>query len=200
MHYKKMLVGDYIAAVELDSRTPTLTIRAIKSEMMESIGKPGDSEPAAVGKQAPKKKKKWIVFFKEMDRGWVLNRTNILCLAAMFGEDSDGWVGKRVTIYAEMVRVGPKTEPGIRVKGSPDITAPVVAVIELPRKRPTRQTLVNTPAYPPAGKARQDRTAGAPTSAAAGPPPPSDMPDFGDEPEPPPPDDDLGAPEPGSAG
>lgn len=148
MHYKKMLVGDYIAAIELDDKQPTLTIKGIKSEQLEAMPKAGSSDDEGASgngaKKEAKKKKKWIVFFKETDRGWVLNRTNILCLAAMFGEESDGWIGKRVTIFAQMVQVGRKKEPGIRIKGSPDITGAVSATIELPRRRPFQMRLVPT--------------------------------------------------------
>lgn len=141
MNYKKMLVGDHLAAVELDDKQPTLTIAAIKPEMMDKRPKPGEKQDP----KAPKKKqKKWIVFFREMERGWVLNKTNTLCLAAMFGEETDQWIGKRVTICAEMVRVGPKVEPGIRIKGSPDLTEPVFALIEMPMRAPVRKKLVPT--------------------------------------------------------
>jgi hypothetical protein len=132
MHAKVMLKGDYIAAVELGTKQPTLTIQSVKLVKLESIDKPG------------KERDRGVIGFKEIDRGWVMNRTNIECLMAMFGDETDAWLGKRVTIFATPVRVGTKTEPGIRIKGSPDIAQPIDAVIKLPRKKPITMTLVPT--------------------------------------------------------
>jgi hypothetical protein len=49
-------------------------------------------------------------------------------------------------------------EPGIRVKGSPDLTAPLTFELRLPRKRPIQTTLVPTgkPAPKPEAGAAPD--------------------------------------------
>ena len=130
MDYRALFKSEYIAAVELGDKTPTMTIASVKLCKLEQ--------------EDGRHKDKGIIGFRETDRGWVLNRTNAQCLAAMFGNDTDGWIGKRVTLYSTPVRVGPKTEPGIRVKGSPDITAPMTVEVKLPRKKPQQMTMQPT--------------------------------------------------------
>jgi hypothetical protein len=158
MNAKTLITSDYITAVEIDKKELTMTIDRVVREKIADIKNPD------------KQKLKGVIFFKGVERGWVMNRTNVQCLIALFGVETDHWIGKRVTIYATPVKVGPKTELGIRIKGSPDITAPVIAVIEMPRKKPQRMQLIKT-------------TPGAKTAEA----PASDLPKFDDDGEQPPP-------------
>jgi hypothetical protein len=139
MSYKGLFKGDYIAAAEFGGREPTFRIAHVQFERLPSLGK-GDTDGAEA-----QEKDRAVVYFDGFDRGWVLNRTNAECLGAMFGSVLRDWIGKRVTLVAEQVRVGPKTELGIRVKGSPDMAqATIKAKIELPRKKPIWRDLVRT--------------------------------------------------------
>jgi hypothetical protein len=139
MDWRKYFTGEYIAAVEFGSAQPTLTISGIKGVKVEEEGKPS--------------KGKAVVTFQGKDRAWLLNKTNAMCLAGMFGPDTDKWIGKRVTLLAVEVQVGKGREPGIRVKGSPDLKAPVKVEIKLPRKRPVTMVMqvtgTNSRAAPP---------------------------------------------------
>ena len=132
-------LGTYITAAEIGTKTPTLTISRVTLEKVESL-KASDNEGDG------KTKDRVIVYFRESksDRGWLLNRTNAECLREMWGRETDQWIGKRVTLYSCPVRVGPKMEPGIRVKGSPDISTPITFQLKLPRKKPIPTTLVPT--------------------------------------------------------
>jgi hypothetical protein len=134
MHWKAMFKGEFIAAVEFGDKQPTLTIASVKLCKLES--------------EDGRQKDKGVVFFEGKDRGWVMNRTNATCLAAMFGDDTASWNGKRVTLYATLVQVGKKKEPRIRVKGSPDLPKPVPVEIKLPRKKPYTVTMQPTGAKP----------------------------------------------------
>lgn len=144
MHYQALLVGNFIKAGEFGTgeipAQPTWTISRVALEKLESIAM-ADTE-SATGKL----KTKGIVYFKEIGQGWVLNRTNIMCLVEMWGADTDGWVGKRVTLFAADVRVGPKMDKGIRIKGSPDLTREVTVSVKLPRRKPIPMKLVPTKA------------------------------------------------------
>lgn len=139
-------LGTYITAAEIVGKTPTLTIERVALEEVELLKK-DDGE-------AGKMKDRVIVYFAKIKRGWLLNRTNAECLRALFdSRETQDWIGKRVTLHALNVKVGPKMEPGIRVKGSPDITEPITFELRLPRKRPIQTTLVPTgkpPAQPEA--------------------------------------------------
>src|SRR5688572_17451645 len=57
---------------------------------------------------------KGVVFFAEVDRGLVLNKTNSRTIAAMYGIDTDEWTGKKVTLYRSETSYQNKTVPCIR--------------------------------------------------------------------------------------
>lgn len=127
----QMFPSRFIRAADLDGRPYTLTISGVQ---MEDLERDDGSERSAA-----------TVTFKEAKRQLVLNRTNALCIAAMFGDDTDGWLGKRITLYPER-DTSPVNETGwcIRVKGSPDLSAPVTATIRLPRRKPQARKLIPT--------------------------------------------------------
>ena len=136
-------LSEYISAAEIIGKTPTLTISKVTLEKVESMSK----DDAAAGKM----KDRVVVYFAESKsgRGWLLNRTNAECLRAMFGSrETNDWLGKRLTLMTQKVRVGPKMDDGIRVKGSPDLKEPLIFELRLPRKRPTPMTLVPTGTAP----------------------------------------------------
>lgn len=138
MDWRALFKGAYLTAVEFGGREPTFKIQGVDTIDLEQ--EDGQTKPKAV------------VFFvdvdgdgyKGIDRGWVLCKTNAMCIAAMFGNETDAWVGKRVTLFATDVQVGKERKPGIRVKGSPDIKAPITATIKLPKKKAFPMTLSPT--------------------------------------------------------
>lgn len=139
-------LGTYITAAELVGKEPTLTIERVTLEEVESLKPAGDE--GANGKT----KDRVIVYFKgtKANRGWLLNRTNAECIKELWGRETDNWIGHRLTLFVQQVRVGPKMEPGIRVKGSPELTEPRTFELKLPRKKPIRTTLLPTKKAPPA--------------------------------------------------
>ena len=58
-----------------------------------------------------------VIFFRGMPRGMVLNKTNFASIAFQCGDDTDGWTGKEITLYAPMVSAFGETKPALRVKG-----------------------------------------------------------------------------------
>lgn len=146
MDYGLGFLGIYITAAELQGKTPTMTIAKVQLEKVESM-KVSDDEGAG------KVRDRIVVYFAESKsgRGWLLNRTNAECLKELWGRETEQWIGKRVTLCTMQVRVGPKMEPGIRVKGSPELTEPRQFQLKLPRKKATPMTLV------PTGKPSQDQ-------------------------------------------
>lgn len=151
-NYKAGFQGKYIAAVDFGvtmPAEPTVTIRAVPLEKVEQLKDDDGGGPA-------KMRDRWIVYFEESQRGWVMNRTNAICLAALFGDDVEGWVGHKVTLYATPVQVGPKKDLGIRVKGSPEISAPKSVQVKLPRRKAVTMTLQPTGAAKRAAPAKID--------------------------------------------
>lgn len=131
--------SNFVSAEEIGDAVPTLTVDDVRVAVVESLD-PGS--PAA---------DKLVVYFVEAKKGWIINSTNGKCLGAMFGNDVRGWRGKRVTLVVEPVKFGGKTLPGIRIKGSPDIAAPIDVDVTLPRRRKTMRKLV------PTGKPQEQR-------------------------------------------
>lgn len=128
-----MFKGDFISAVEFNGKEPTMTIADVRLVSMEDEKTKGSKD-------------KGTVFFKEQSRGWVLNKTNAICLAAMFGEETAAWNGKRVTLKSQDVKFGPDTVPGIRIVGSPDLKEKLSVEVKLPKKRAFTMELIPTPA------------------------------------------------------
>jgi hypothetical protein len=64
----------------------------------------------------PAKPHKPVVYFLGEDRGFVLNVTNTNTIMDMYGQDSDSWVGKDITLFRTLVDFGGRMVPAIRVK------------------------------------------------------------------------------------
>lgn len=129
--YKVGLLGDYIAAEEFGGKRPTLTIESIRLETLEA--------------EDGKSRDRWVVRFKGKSRGWVLNTTNCILLAAMYeSRNTDEWIGRRVTLHAADTKVRGKPVQGIRVYGSPELKSPLPVEVQLPRRKPVTVTLQPT--------------------------------------------------------
>ena len=63
-----------------------------------------------------KKETKGIILFQEFPRGLVLNRTNLKRIIALYGNDTDAWVGKQIVLYPSETDFGGRTVPCIRVR------------------------------------------------------------------------------------
>jgi hypothetical protein len=129
--YDQLFPSRFIKAGEFGGKPVTLTIKSVAREELES--EDGSAQFKA------------IVAFAETARQWVLIKTNAQCLVAMFGPDTDDWIGKRVTLYPEHDASG-LSDSGlcIRVKGSPDLKHEIEATIKLPRRKPVKRKLIPT--------------------------------------------------------
>ena len=86
-------------------RRLTLTVSEVVPEIIK--GEDGEEE-------------KWVAYFEDEDRGLVLNVTNARSLEEFSGsDDSDDWVGLRVTLFATRVDFGGKRVSGIRIDPAP---------------------------------------------------------------------------------
>lgn len=135
MDARLMFASGYFRAADFEgNREPTFTIVEAKREELTDL-------------RNQTKLKGVLAFPPEQARKrWVMNRTNTLCLMAMFGNETANWVGKRVTLYREPFK-DPQSKQdvgAIRVRGSPDIAADTSVLIELPRKQPTTRLLKKT--------------------------------------------------------
>lgn len=51
--------------------------------------------------QGDKGEQRWVLYFRERDKGMVLNVTTIRVLEQAFGDDSDEWTGNKVKVYVD---------------------------------------------------------------------------------------------------
>jgi hypothetical protein len=98
MKLNAMYPSKYLKADDITTDR-VLTISAIK---LEQLGEERETKP--------------VLEFRECDQALVLAKTNALTLAAMYGEDSDLWIGKAITIYATKVPFGGRLVNSIRVR------------------------------------------------------------------------------------
>ena len=113
MNIHSVMKGEYLAAVELPTeRAYTLEIDDVKIVELEDLktGKP---------------RERAVLFWVGRHRGLVLNKVNARRLAAMFGDETDAWKGKRMTFHREEVMAFGERVAGIRVVGSPDIASDI---------------------------------------------------------------------------
>ena len=87
----EMIQSKFLRKEDLDDDV-LVTIKKVTLEDM-----PGDG-----GEQ------RWVLSFKELPKGLVLNVTTIRTLESAFGGDTDDWVGGKVTLFVD---------PGVQYKG-----------------------------------------------------------------------------------
>jgi hypothetical protein len=138
MDYSLMFPSRFLRSQEFKGKEVTLKIAGVHLEDLATEG------PKVKG-QAPTKRK-GLVSFADTEKLWVINRTNADCLKAMFGRDTDKWIGRRVTLYPAPFenRLTGETTTCIRVLGSPDIAAPVSALVALPLRKPITMRMART--------------------------------------------------------
>jgi hypothetical protein len=107
----------YLKAEEIDGDL-TVTIKSVALEQLEN--------------KEGKKQDKPIVYFREVDKGMVVNKTNWTLIAEQHGDESDDWIGQQITLHAMDVEAFGEMVLSIRVKrprkaSTAKLTAPVAA-------------------------------------------------------------------------
>lgn len=98
MKMSQAFPSKYVRAADLNGKRMTLTMSHVH---MESVA---DGEPD-----------KPVLYFNGAQKGMVLNQTNGMMIASLYGDDTDTWGGKPIELYTAMVPFGGKTVPAIRV-------------------------------------------------------------------------------------
>lgn len=123
MNWRKAFDTEHLSSIDLDGKTVTLKITG--AEPFKIAGETGEASKILVRFEGRKK------------TTWVIPITVAACLGAMFGDDMDGWIGKRVTVRAEKVDAFGEMVDAVRPIGSPDITAPVTLKVRMGRRKVT---------------------------------------------------------------
>lgn len=101
MKVSKLFPNKYVKAAELNGKTVTLTIARLTVEEMG---------------HGNEKEQKPVLHFNKATKGLVLNRTNAMTIAGLYGDETDDWVGKRINIYPTRIRAFGAMQDTIRVR------------------------------------------------------------------------------------
>lgn len=140
--------------VSLLNPTRYLKSQELKGDATFTIARPPWLEELAA--EDGEEIEKGLISFKETKKLWVINVTNALCIKAMFGRETDAWVGKRVTLYAApwTDQMTKEATTCLRVRGSPDLAGDVHFILKLARKKPKpmvmKKTVAGVRTEPPA--------------------------------------------------
>jgi hypothetical protein len=102
--------SNYLKAADLKNRTIKVAINKV---VFEEIGQNKESKP--------------IVYFDKVEKGLVLNKTNAVEIAATHGDQMEGWTGKEIELFSQMVPFQGQNVPAIRVRAvaeAPEATDP----------------------------------------------------------------------------
>lgn len=115
MKISEAFPSKYVSAAELQGQDVTV---AMSHVVMEEVD---DNEPRPV------------LYFQGMSKGLVLNRTNATTIADMYGDDTDGWAGRPITVFPTQTEFRGKQVACIRVR----INKPVVQAAQPMSTPPT---------------------------------------------------------------
>ncbi len=101
----------YLKAEDLGDDEPTVTIERVEMEELESKDRGKQTKPVA--------------YFKGIEKGLVINKTNWALIARQHGDESDDWIGKQIVLFVMDVEAFGEIVSAIRVK-TPKKTAPIV--------------------------------------------------------------------------
>jgi hypothetical protein len=62
---------------------------------------------------------KFIVRFEETEQALIANMTNSRIIAGLYGDDTDDWIGQRITLYPTETQFNGRMVPAIRVRSKP---------------------------------------------------------------------------------
>jgi hypothetical protein len=96
--------SNYLKASDAEEADLVLTIKDLKQER---IGQGKDADD------------KWVLYFEEQKKGLILNKTNTNTIAKLYGDDTDDWEGKRITLFATEVQFGLDMVEAIRIRSKP---------------------------------------------------------------------------------
>ena len=102
MKISSLFPSKYVKAADLEGRTVTLTITKLVVEEMTGHNSEKQQKP--------------VLYFQKTSKGLVLNRTNAMIIANLYGDESDNWTGKRISIYPTRVKAFGQMQDCIRVR------------------------------------------------------------------------------------
>ncbi|OGO63228.1 MAG: hypothetical protein A2Z45_02450 [Chloroflexi bacterium RBG_19FT_COMBO_55_16] len=106
MKLSQMYPRRYATGEDLKGQSVSLTITKVTQEKMH----PQPNAPEV---------ERWVIYFKETQKGVILSRTLAYQIGEAVGdEETDHWIGKRVTLYPQPMMVGGKRVTAIRARSA----------------------------------------------------------------------------------
>jgi len=99
--------GKYLKAEDLMGDNVTATIKAVS---LEPVGVTNERLP--------------VIYFKEFQKGMVLNKTNSKTIAKLYGDETTGWRGNKIELYEAMVEYQGDVMPALRIRAPQETREP----------------------------------------------------------------------------
>jgi hypothetical protein len=130
--FELMYPSKYIKGVEVKAAGRSIALTIVRIEPRHELaGKKGESES------------KPAVFFKETEKGLVLNKTNATSIATVLGRDPRKWIGRKVVLCTERGKFGGVMRDVVRIDEDAMQTAnnpPTGRLPPLPEPQPSEPT------------------------------------------------------------
>lgn len=101
MNVNDLFPSKYLKAHDLSGKAYTLTIKVAK---IEEVG------------HGAEKERKLAIGFEKATKLMLLNRTNAMIIASLYGPETDGWIGKAVIVYSARVKAFGAWHDALRIK------------------------------------------------------------------------------------
>ena len=104
MKTSDMFPSKYLKAEDniFDEGEVNVTIKSVVAESLSSRDKGDETKP--------------VMYFTELDKGLILNKTNWGACVKMYGDESDNWTGEKVTLFTMDVDAFGDVVSAIRIK------------------------------------------------------------------------------------
>lgn len=110
-HWKSMMDRDFIFAFDLNGEDAVVTISRVEAGTLNGSG----------GRKA----RKPVVYFDGKEKGLALNSTNCKVIAKLYGNYTEKWLGKQITLYPTTTEMAGESVECIRVRPQrPDVQRP----------------------------------------------------------------------------
>ena len=105
-----MFPSNYLRAADLNNRTVKVKIDKV---IFEEIGQEKDRKP--------------VMYFADVKKGLVLNKTNATTISSVHGQESEGWTGREIELFSMMVPFQGQNVAAIRCRAVAEV-APAAAL------------------------------------------------------------------------
>lgn len=100
MNANEMFPSKYLKASDIGEHKPVVIISRIE---VEKLGQEDDADL------------KPVIYFKNKEKGFVCNKTNWNTIIKLYGQETEGWIGKAITLQTMEVQFKDQMTMAIRV-------------------------------------------------------------------------------------